>query len=81
MRQRNQPLHVVLLPQKANVFGDFQFASQMLGRAAIGAIADHQEMGGHLFSNFRKNADAIQHALDRAEIRHVDQEFFRRLGA
>ena len=46
----------------------------VLGGAAIGAVADHHQLGGHFLANQRENFDHVGDALHRAEIREVHQD-------
>ena len=59
---------------------DAEIAREVFSGAALGAIADHQQVGGRVPHDFGQDAHTILHALDGPEIRHVDQELAIRWG-
>ncbi len=76
MRQRNQPLDVILLPEKADIIAHAQVARQDLGRPSVGPVTHHQQVSGRRLSHAFQNMDAVIHAFHRAKIRKVDEQLF-----
>ena len=74
MRQRDQPLHVVLLAEKRDVAVQLQLMRQMLGGAAVRPVARHQQVRGDVLANFGEDADAVRDALHGPEVGKVNQQ-------
>ena len=65
---------MILFTEEVNVFGELFLADQILGGAAVGAIADHDQLGGKLFAELSEDFDHVGNALDRTEIRKVHDD-------
>src|SRR5262249_50384604 len=50
------------------------FADNILSGAAIGTVADHDELSGNFLAHEREDLDHVRDALDRPEIREVHQD-------
>ncbi len=61
-------LHQFLLAQKDHVVVNAFLYRQPFGARAVGAVADHQQLGGNLLAHPVKDLDAISNALDRTKI-------------
>src|ERR1700693_165510 len=64
----------VLLTEEEHVFLHLLFADEIFGGAAVGAIANQDELRGHFGAQQRKNLHTIRDALHRAEIREVHED-------
>ncbi len=53
---------------------------QPLGRGTVRSVAYHQQACGHLLCDPGEDLDHIQDALNRAEVRKVEQDLFLRIG-
>src|SRR5882724_1473129 len=67
---------VVLLAKEENVLLDFFLADEVFGGAAVRAVADKDELGGHFGADEGKNFDGVGEALDGAEIGEVHEDGF-----
>ena len=74
MRQRDEPLHMILLAEKRNVAVQSKFMRQMFGGAAVRPVARHQQVRGGILTNFGEDADAVRDALHGAEVGKVNQQ-------
>src|SRR6266566_4224388 len=63
----------VLLAEKEDVFLELVLAYKILGGAAVGAVADEHELGGHFRPHKCKDLDGIGEALDGTEVRKVHE--------
>jgi len=66
----------VLLAKEEHVFLEFFLADEIFGGAAVGAVADEDELGGHFGANESEDFDGVGEAFDRAEVREVHQDGF-----
>ena len=71
---------VVLLAEEVDAVLDLVAAGEVLGGAAVGAVADEHEAGGHGLGDASEDLDHVCNALDRAEVGEVDEELFVRCG-
>src|SRR6266853_412283 len=65
---------VILLAEEENVLLEFFLADEIFGGAAVRAVADEDELGGHFGADDGENLDDVGEALDGAEIREVHEE-------
>src|SRR6266478_522902 len=66
----------ILFAKEEDVFLKFFLAHEIFGGAAIRAVADEDELGGHFSADDGENFDGVCEALDRAEIREVHEDGF-----
>src|SRR5260370_15439183 len=66
----------ILFAEKENVFLETALADEVFGGAAVGAVADEDELGGHFGPDNCENFDGIGEALDGTEIREVHEDGF-----
>src|SRR5258708_10307635 len=66
----------ILFAEKENVFLEAALADEVFGGAAVWAVADEDELGGHFGPDNSENFDGIGEALDGTEIREVHQDGF-----
>ncbi len=74
---------MILLAQEIDILAHAQCPRQMLGGPTLRPVAHHQQAHIRVFAHLRKNADAIEHALHRAEVGKVNQQLLpigRELG-
>src|SRR6266481_7782565 len=67
---------VVLFAEEENVFLEFFLADQVFRGAAIWAVADEDELGGHFGTDNGENLYGVGEALDGAEIGEVHEDGF-----
>src|ERR1041385_4415807 len=63
----------ILLAKEENVFLELVSADEIFGGAAVRAVADEHELGGHFGANEGEDFDGVREALDGAEIRKVHE--------
>src|SRR6202790_2772022 len=67
-------VHAILLSEEMDVADQFFLANDILCGAAVGSVADQNELRGHFLANERENVDNIRKPLDGTEIRQVHQD-------
>ena len=72
--ERKELVDVVLLAEEVDAVLHVVFAGQVLGYAAVGAVADEHEPRGHGFGDAGEDLDDVLNALDGAEVGEVDEE-------
>src|SRR5260370_1183230 len=65
----------VLLAEKEYVLLQLFLAEEIFGGGAVGAIADKDELCGHLGTHQRKNLHTISHVLHWTEVREVHENW------
>src|SRR6185437_4472436 len=78
--QRKEFVDVVLLADEVNAVLDPELESEILGGAAVGAIADEHKPRGHSGSNAGEDFDDVLNALDRSEVGEMNEEALVRSG-
>src|SRR5207302_1997323 len=58
----------ILLAEKEDVFLEMILADEVFGGAAVWAVADEDELGGHFGAHDGENLDGVGKALDGAKI-------------
>ena len=64
----------VLLAEEEDVFLQALFADEVFGGAAVGAVADQHELGGHFGADDGEDFDGVGDALDGTKIREVHED-------
>ncbi len=72
--EREELVDVVLLADEVDAVLNVVFAREIFGDAAVGAVADEHEAGGHGFGDAGEDLDDVLNALDGAEVGEVDEE-------
>jgi len=67
---------VVLLAEEVDAVLNAVADGEVLGLGAVGAVADEEQAGGDDGGDAGEGLDDIQNALDGAEVREMDEEFF-----
>ena len=70
----------VLLSEEMDVADQFLLADNVFRGAAVGSVADQDELRGHFLANERKDLNHIREPLDGTEIRQVHQDRFAPRG-
>ena len=68
---RDEALHVVLLSEKPYVLVNVQLMGEALSRATLRAVTRQEEFRVHLLTDPSQYLNAIEHALDRAKVRDM----------
>src|SRR5258708_4487100 len=69
-------VNIVLLAQEENVSLEAVFADEEFGGAAVWAVADENELGGHFGADEGEDFDGVSDALHGAEIREMHEDGF-----
>src|SRR6266446_9487717 len=69
-------VNIVLLAQEENVSLEAVFADEEFGSAAVRAVADENELGGHFGADEGEDFDRVGNALDGAKIREMHEDGF-----
>ena len=72
--QSEQFADALLLAEEVNARLDAEIVSKPLGGGAVGAVADENELRGPLAGDKREYLNHIRDALDRPEVRKVNEE-------
>ena len=67
---------VVLFAEEENVLLKFFLTDEVFGGAAVRAVADQDEFGGHFGADNRENFNDVGEALNGTEIREVHEDGF-----
>jgi hypothetical protein len=77
---RQQFVHPLLFAQEVDPVLDALAVGQPLRRGAVRSVAHHQQARRHLLRDAGKDLDHIEDALDRTEVRKMEQDLFSGIG-
>lgn len=78
--EREEFVDIVLLAEEMNLVADTETVSEVFGGRAVGAVTDEHETGGKRVGDAAEDFDDIGDALNRAEVREMDEETLTGFG-